>query len=226
MAALKLLGNSPNIRNEAHFCGHLSHSSGDRCTQIKCGRVACCRASGKPTDLITLDLDYATADFMDRVEMGLVLAVIDYSVHSTRRHEDEKPGCAFSSRLDEIREWIDTPVPLQRLLDEYNYDRFPDPDRGIDPEKVMVERVVVRDRDILQHVLREEGVVKNQQTIQNFDSAMGVINEWRSSKHAVGKERFYAFGIQARWKVRAGATDEEIALGYRVLTDSDLDDLI
>lgn len=88
----------------------------------------------------------------------------------------------------------------------------------------MVQRIVTRDSDILKHVLREDGVVKNQQTIQNFDAAMGMIREWDSMKVVAGRERASFFGIQARWKVRTDATDEELRLGYRLVEDDANDD--
>lgn len=158
-------------------------------------------------------------------DLALFLTDPDAIREATALQTGARQRQMYEQWVDEIREWLDTPVPLQRLLDEYNYDRFPDPERGIDPEKIMVERVVVLDSDILLHVIREEGVVKNQQTIQNFDSAMGVINEWKPAKYVVGKDRFSCFGKQARWKVRVGATEEEIAQGYRVI-DDDGEDLI
>lgn len=47
--------------------------------------------SGKPSDMITLDLDYATPDFLDRMDAGCVAASLEYFAHSTRRHTVEKP---------------------------------------------------------------------------------------------------------------------------------------
>lgn len=51
--------------------------------------------SGKPSDIWSLDFDYATPDLLDRIEMGLVAAGIEYFVHSSRRHTDEKPRIRF-----------------------------------------------------------------------------------------------------------------------------------
>lgn len=47
--------------------------------------------SGKPSDIGTLDFDYASPDFLDRIEMGLVAPSVDFFAHSSRRHTDEKP---------------------------------------------------------------------------------------------------------------------------------------
>lgn len=49
------------------------------------------RASGRPSDLITLDFDYATPEFLKKIESGKVLPGVAYLVHSSRRHTDEKP---------------------------------------------------------------------------------------------------------------------------------------
>ncbi|MEF2549659.1 virulence-associated E family protein [Aurantimonas sp. E1-2-R+4] len=126
----------------------------------------------------------------------------------------------YEQWVEEIRDWLDDPIPLQQLWNEYGHELFADVrELGFDPERVTVQRVVVRDSDIAKHVLREEGVIKNQQTIQNFDAAMGMIPEWVPVKTLTGKDRPYYFGVQARWKVRDDATAEEIALGYRVVDD-------
>ena len=47
--------------------------------------------SGKPTDIFTLDIDYARPDLPDRMEMGLVVPGFEWFVHSSRRHTEEKP---------------------------------------------------------------------------------------------------------------------------------------
>lgn len=128
----------------------------------------------------------------------------------------------FEQWVEQITDWLDAPVSLQQLWNEYGYERFADAKTlGFDPEKLMVQRVVTRDSDILKHVLREDGVVKNQQTIQNFDAAMGMIREWDSMKVVTGRDRASFFGLQARWKVRVDATPEDMALGYRVVEEED-----
>ncbi len=49
------------------------------------------RRSGMPANIITLDWDYATPDFVEMLQLGLVLPEIEYFVHSSRRHTPEKP---------------------------------------------------------------------------------------------------------------------------------------
>lgn len=49
------------------------------------------RRSGMPSNLITLDWDYATPDFVEALRLGIVLPEIEYFVHSSRRHTPEKP---------------------------------------------------------------------------------------------------------------------------------------
>lgn len=125
----------------------------------------------------------------------------------------------YEQWVEDIRDWLDAPITLRQLWDEYGIERFPDPNAEFDPEKVRVQRIVVRDSDILHHVLREEGAIKNQQTLQNFDSAMGSIWEWVRLKKLTGKDRAYYFGKQGRWKVRADADATEVEIGYRLLPD-------
>lgn len=128
---------------------------------------------------------------------------------------------AYEQWVELIRDWLDAPVSLYKLRNEFDHgERMPDPGEE-DPEKIMVLRTMVRDSDILKHVLNEEGAVKNQQTIQNFDAAMGSIREWTTLKALTGKDRASCFGIQARWKVRADATPDDIRRGYRVVDEFD-----
>lgn len=49
------------------------------------------RRSGMPSNIITLDFDYATPEFVEMLELGVVLGDIEYFVHSSRRHTPEKP---------------------------------------------------------------------------------------------------------------------------------------
>lgn len=121
----------------------------------------------------------------------------------------------YEQWVNEITDWLDQPVSLQQLRNEYGMERMPDP-KEPDPEKVMVLRCVTRESDILKHVLREEGAVKNQQVIQNFDSAMGAISVWAKMETLTGRDRAYCFGVRARWIVRVDATDEELKIGYRI----------
>ena len=126
----------------------------------------------------------------------------------------------YEQWVEQITDWLDEPVSLQQLRNEYGFERFPD-QKGIDPEKVMVQRIVTRESDILKHVLREEGAIKNQQTVSNFDSAIGAIREWVPIQDVTGQDRAYYFGIRGRWRVRTGASAEELRLGYRLVEDDD-----
>lgn len=49
------------------------------------------RDSILPSDLITLDVDYATPEYLDRILSGEVLPGIELFVHSSRSHTPEKP---------------------------------------------------------------------------------------------------------------------------------------
>lgn len=88
--------------------------------------------SGRPSDIITMDLDFATPDMPDQFEMGLVCCGYEYIVHSSRRHSEEKP-----------RLRIILPVSRPVLNDEYG------PLTRIiaqmfDPEMKMVDKVSFR----------------------------------------------------------------------------------
>ena len=47
--------------------------------------------SGRPTDIFTLDIDFATPDFIDLLELGLMLPLCEFIAHSTRRHTPDTP---------------------------------------------------------------------------------------------------------------------------------------
>jgi predicted P-loop ATPase len=49
------------------------------------------RQSGMPTNIVTLDFDYATPHMLEMIQMGLILGGTLYFVHSSRRHTPEKP---------------------------------------------------------------------------------------------------------------------------------------
>jgi hypothetical protein len=58
-------------------------------TQVNAGRRN--RDSGKPSDLITLDLDFATPEFIEDLTTGNVLPGVALCANSTRRHTSDKP---------------------------------------------------------------------------------------------------------------------------------------
>lgn len=49
------------------------------------------RGSGLPSDLVTLDLDYATPEFLRSLTEGEVCTEWEWFMHSSRRHTEEKP---------------------------------------------------------------------------------------------------------------------------------------
>jgi predicted P-loop ATPase len=49
------------------------------------------RNSGMPSDLITLDFDYATPEFFDDIINGRIETEFEYFIHTSRRHTEEKP---------------------------------------------------------------------------------------------------------------------------------------
>jgi putative DNA primase/helicase len=88
--------------------------------------------SGKPSDIWSLDYDYATPELLDRIEMGLVAAGLEYFVHSSRRHTDEKPRIRFwglFSRPVTNEEY----AAISRILAQ-----------KIDPDMKMVDKVSFR----------------------------------------------------------------------------------
>lgn len=49
------------------------------------------RGSGKPSDLVTFDFDYATPEFLAALKAGEIAGDLEWFAHSTRRHTAEKP---------------------------------------------------------------------------------------------------------------------------------------
>lgn len=90
------------------------------------------RSSGKPSDLITLDFDYATPEFIAKIEAGEILPGTAFLVHSSRRHTDEKPRIRMMIPVAEPIE-NDTYGAVSRIVCQL-----------IDPEMRMVDLVSFR----------------------------------------------------------------------------------
>lgn len=58
--------------------------------QVSAGRRT--KENIQPRDLLTLDYDYATPAFVDKIDLGVTpLSAFEFFVHSTRRHTSDKP---------------------------------------------------------------------------------------------------------------------------------------
>lgn len=58
-------------------------------THVEKGRRK--RTSGLPSDVFSIDFDYATPEFLSALELGLICPKGAFVVHSSRRHTSEKP---------------------------------------------------------------------------------------------------------------------------------------
>lgn len=148
----------------------------------------------------------------------------DSAAEAKALQDDARTELLFEAWADEIRLWLDTPVSLQQLLSEYNLtERMPDPDREIDPEKVLVLRTAFRVKDAARLALGIDDVIKNDQMTQNLDRAISHIDGWVNESTLTGrKNAVRRFGVQAKWKIREGSTKDERSCGYRILDDDDL----
>lgn len=99
-------------------------------TQVEGNRRT--RDSGKPADIITLDFDHATVEFIETIIQGLVLYGIKFFVHSTRRHTPDAPRIRMviflKTPLDN-----DTYGPASRIVAH-----------TVDPEMTMIDVVSFR----------------------------------------------------------------------------------
>lgn len=91
------------------------------------------RRSGQPSDLITLDFDYATPAFLRQIKAGKFLKGYRFFAHSTRRHTDEKPR---------IRILIHVARPIDN--EDYNAASRIVCQQEFDPEMAMVDKVSFR----------------------------------------------------------------------------------
>ena len=88
--------------------------------------------SGKPSDLLSLDFDYATPEFVEKLLAGLVLLGVEFMAHSSRRHTAEKPRLRIY-------------IPLARPIDNDAYGALSRiVARMIDPILDMVDPVSFR----------------------------------------------------------------------------------
>ena len=99
-------------------------------TQVEGNRRT--RDSGKPTDIITLDFDHATVEFIETIIQGLVLYGVKFFAHSTRRHTPDAPRIRMviflKTPLDN-----DTYGPASRIVAHM-----------VDPEMTMIDVVSFR----------------------------------------------------------------------------------
>jgi len=90
------------------------------------------RDSALPTDIITLDFDNATPEFMEQVLSGEVLPEARWLCHSTRRHTEDKPRLRFIVPLASSLS-NDDYGPISRIIAQ-----------KIDPKMEMVDLVSFR----------------------------------------------------------------------------------
>lgn len=88
--------------------------------------------SSKPSDIGTLDFDYAHPDWLDRMEMGLVGPGIEYFAHSSRRHTTDKPRIRIFVLFDRPVS-NDEYAAVMRILAQ-----------KLDPSMTMVDKVSFR----------------------------------------------------------------------------------
>lgn len=91
------------------------------------------RKSGKASDILTFDFDYATEEWLDQLEMGLVAPGLSYFVLSTRRHRRESPRLRLIVLLDSPVTNEMYPV-VSRIVAQ----------RFFDPDMKMVDKVSFR----------------------------------------------------------------------------------
>jgi predicted P-loop ATPase len=134
---------------------------------------------------------------------------------------DARTRLLFEDWADAIQEWVDAPVSLQQMWNEYGADeRMPDPDRSFDPDTIMVHRCAFRVKDAARMALGIDDIIKNDQMTQNLDRAISHLTEWDNERTVTGnKNAVRRFGVQGRWKLRIGARDEDLIRGYEIIED-------
>lgn len=90
------------------------------------------RRSGMPSNVVTLDWDYARPDFVESARQGLVLPEYEWFIHSSRRHTPEKPRLRMVILLKEPVSQEDYSA-ASRIIAQM-----------IDPEMEMVDKVSFR----------------------------------------------------------------------------------
>ncbi|MCO6384621.1 virulence-associated E family protein [Oceanicola sp. 502str15] len=90
------------------------------------------RRSIEPGDLLTFDIDYATPEFMEKLQAGKVLPGIALFVHTTRSHTPEKPRLRLILPL-KIQIASERYAAVNRIVSQL-----------IDPEMELIDKVSAR----------------------------------------------------------------------------------
>ncbi len=161
--------------------------------------------------------------------LPLYLRDTDSQAEAKRLQEDARTHLLFEAWAGQVQDWLDDPITLQQFWSEYQMDeRLPDPDRDLDPEKVMVVRTVFRVSDAAVRALGIDGTIKNDQMTQNLDRAISHITGWLKEGVYRGRTEnavVRRLNTRGRWWVKDDATESELADGYRIVI-SDTDDLV
>jgi putative DNA primase/helicase len=152
-------------------------------------------------------------------KLPLYLRSPEAQAEATHLQTEARTRLLFEDWADQIAEWLDTPVSLQQIHNEYGMgERMPD----AAAEKTQVLRMVFRVKDAARYALGIDDTIKNDQMTQNLDRAVSSLPTWINESALTGNKGIVRrLGTRGRWKVRKDATVEEIMVGYRILPEDD-----
>ncbi len=154
--------------------------------------------------------------------LPLYLTSEDAQLEARRLQDDARTHTLPEAWADLIMDWASKPVTLATLATQYARaprDLFP----GIDADRTWVVRTAFRVADAAKHALDLGEVIHNDQMTQNLDRAITALEGWANERHLYPDRRnaVRRFSTQGRWKLLAEASEEEHALGYRIVEPPD-----
>jgi predicted P-loop ATPase len=124
---------------------------------------------------------------------------------------------------DKIQLWADEPVSLAQLKSEFGIERMPDPEE----EEIMVRRNVFLRDHAREFALNFDRLSTSEQVSMNFEKALGHLTGWdrEEAVRVCGRTQRH-LGLAGKWFARKGVSEEEVKLGYTVIVEDDVEDLI
>jgi putative DNA primase/helicase len=153
-----------------------------------------------------------------RYDLDLSLQSDEAKAEAVALQERARNPEMYEEWASNIEEWADQPILLSTLIRQYNplgeSLRIKGP-HGEDPQSLWVQRVVFRPLDAHRFALNLGDTIVDHLKNTGLRRALQHLKGW-SPQPSTAKRRYLGSTPVNSWQVRDDATDEEIALGYRI----------
>jgi putative DNA primase/helicase len=165
---------------------------------------------------------------------------LDYKTPEAKKEAEFRQSVArmetITERLcREVIDWADGELTIRELMSEMKttekaLEQFPLVDEGEDdPGAQLVRRTVFREKDVREHVFKQDRLAMNPQVDAAIQGVMDWLQKNGWTKTPTKRVRFgthRAGGIQGIWYEREGALSDDIARGYEIIDDFNPEDYV